>query len=247
MIRRLLLGCCLLAPALARATEPDCVVLLHGLGLNAFAMQRLESALRADGYRTVNLSYPSRRMSFEQIADDYLPARLREHDVARAPRLHLVTHSMGSLVARRFLRRHRPANLGRVVMLGPPNHGSAAADRSSRNPLLRWFFGANLPRLGTGADAIAPTLGPADFELGIVAGNASINPLFDRALGGPHDGVVTVESARLEGMREFLVVPHSHTLMLWRAAVIDQVRAFLRDGAFTRSDPSANAPASTGR
>lgn len=226
----------LAAVSAADTPGPDCVVLLHGIGLRAWTMRRIETALQADGYRTLNLSYPSRRMPIEEIAGTWLPAQLAQHGANRAPRLHFVTHSMGSLVLRKFLADARPDNLGRVVMLGPPNQGSAAADVARGNALLRLFLGDNLGRLGTGGDAVVRTLGPADFEVGIIAGNASLNPLFGRALGGPHDGVVSVASARLEGMRDFLVVPHSHTVMLWRTAVADQVRAFLRDGKFARPD-----------
>lgn len=228
------------------AAEPDCVVLLHGIGMRAYVMQRLESALRAEGYRTVNLSYPSRRMPFEQLAGEYLPAQLAQHDVARAPRLHFVTHSMGSLIVRKLIQDARPANLGRVVMIGPPNQGSAAADVAQKNVLLKKYLGGNLVRLGTGEDAIVKTLGPADFELGIIAGEVALNPVFGQALGGKNDGAVTLESARLEGMRDFLVVPYSHTVMLWRTEVVNQVRAFLRDGRFAREKaPAPSQPDAT--
>lgn len=219
--------------------EPDCVVLLHGIGTRAYVMKRLESALRADGYRTVNISYPSRKMPFEELAGEYLPAQLSKHDVARAPQLHFVTHSMGSLIVRKLIKDARPANLGRVVMIGPPNQGSAAADSAQDNLLLRQFLGGNLVRLGTGEDAIVKTLGPADFDVGIIAGEVAINPVFGEALGGRNDGAVTIESARLEGMKDFLVVPYSHTLMLWRTEVVLQVRAFLREGKFVREEESA--------
>jgi triacylglycerol lipase len=238
-ILRLVLAGLVLAPLISAAgTKPDsdCVVLLHGIGMRSYVMNRLESALGADGYRVVNLSYPSRQMSFEEIAGEYLPAQLREHGVADAPRLHFVTHSMGSLVVRKLVQDARPANLGRVVMIGPPNHGSTAADEAKENALLREFLGGNLVRLGTGEDAIARTLGPADFEVGIIAGEVAVNPIFGRVLDGKNDGAVTIDSARLDGMRDFIVVPYSHTLMLWRAEVVDQVRSFLRDGKFARNE-----------
>jgi triacylglycerol esterase/lipase EstA (alpha/beta hydrolase family) len=227
------------SPAAARTPEPACVVLLHGIGLRGYVMKRLESALGRDGYRVVNLSYPSRKMSFENLVRDYLPDQLRQHETGRAPRLHFVTHSFGSLLVRYHLQHARPANLGRVVMIGPPNHGSTAADRAKDHALLRRFLGENLARLGTGEQAIVRQLGPADFEAGIIAGRSSINPLFARALGPDNDGAVTVRSARLEGMKDFLVVPYSHTVMLWRREVIAQTLAFLRTGRFApASEPN---------
>lgn len=210
----------------------ECVVLLHGVAMSGWVMQPIARALERDGYRVINLSYPSRRMPLEQLAGDFLPNELERRGAFAAPRLHFVTHSMGGIVLRLYLRDGRPANLGRVVMLGPPNHGSPAADRAAQRAWMRGIMGVNLPRLGTGADGIVRTLGPANFEVGIIAGSSLLNPMFKGDMPGVHDGVVTVESAQLEGMRDFRVVPHSHTVMLWRRTVIDDVCAFLRDGKF---------------
>jgi pimeloyl-ACP methyl ester carboxylesterase len=242
-MRRLFLILGLIATAALRAApaavpEPDCVVLLHGIGMQGYVMQRIASALADQGYRVVNVSYPSRDLSFEKLAGEYLPAQLREHDVARAPQLHFVTHSMGSLIVRKLLRDARPANLGRVVMIGPPNHGSAAADEARQYALLSELMGENLARLGTGENSIVATLGPADFDVGIIAGEVAINPVFGGVLEGKNDGAVTVESARLEGMRDFIVVPYSHTVMLWRDEVIKQVLLFLKEGHFKHPEPA---------
>jgi len=243
--RVLLFGFILLPFSTLRADETprDCVVLLHGIGMRGIVMQRMATALEAGGYRVVNISYPSRRMAFEALAGDYLPEQLRANDVASAPHLHFVTHSLGSLVLRKFLQDSRPANLGRVVMVGPPNHGSAAADEAKQHDLLRLYLGENLARLGTDEDSIVELLGPADFEVGVIAGEVPINPIFGKALAGKNDGAVTIESARLEGMRDFLVVPYSHTVMLWRSEVIEQTLRFLKEGKF-KHKPVTETPAS---
>jgi len=223
------------APDAGRET----VVLLHGVALGGWAMRPLARMLGSAGYRTINLDYPSRQMPIEQIAREFLPARLQAAGVERAPRLHFATHSMGGLIIRIFLRDQRPANLGRVVMLGPPNHGSAAADRVRDLRIIHWIIGRNLPELSA-VDGIARRLPPSDFELGIIAGDSRINPLFDAALEGVHDGVVTLESAKLDGMRDFIVMPHSHTVMLWRRSVQEQVKHFLQAGAFDHSTAMRN-------
>jgi triacylglycerol lipase len=163
---------------------------------------------------------------------------------ASAPRLHFVTHSMGGILLRCYLRDHPIPNLGRVVMLAPPNAGSELADWLKP----RWFYRAlNGPagqQLGT--DGLPRALGPwpaGAGELGIIAGNVSLNPLFSAHLPGPNDGKVTVASARLAGMRDFLVVLHSHTWLAWREPVITQVKSFLREGHFSSSAPGPAAPA----
>ncbi len=214
----------------------ECVVLLHGVGLNGAIMRRLETSLGKAGYRIVNLSYPSRSMPIEQIADEFIPGKLRAAGTDAAPRVHFVTHSMGSLIVRLLCAgNRRPKNLGRTVMIGPPNHGSTAADSAVGSKFLRAVVGVNLAALGTGDAGIVRKLGPADFEVGIIAGSSTMNPFFRRALEDENDGAVTVKSATLEGMRDFIVVRYAHTEMLWRSAVIRQVEVFLKTGKFSNN------------
>lgn len=213
----------------------ECVVLLHGVGLNSGIMRRVEIFLKKAGYRVVNISYPSRTMPFEKIAGEFLPAKLFSNNAGHAPKLHFVTHSMGSLVLRLLCAgKNRPKNLGRTVMIGPPNHGSIVADKAGKIKFIRRVMGVNLLALGTGDAAITRKLGPADFEVGVIAGSVKINPLF-RDAHTVNDGAVTAESARLEGMRDFMILRHSHTVMLWRSAVLRQVEAFLKNGKFERA------------
>ncbi|WP_334319474.1 alpha/beta fold hydrolase [Termitidicoccus mucosus] len=214
---------------------PDVVVVLHGLGRTRGSMNRAASMLRHDGYRVVNVSYPSRTMPLEQLANEWLPAMLRAHGADGAPRLHFVTHSMGGIIVRLWLRDNpAPANLGRIVMIAPPNHGSEVVDRLRGNPLFSLFTGVNGARLGTGTDSLPARLGagPVAAEIGVIAGNRSLNPVFSCWIHGPDDGKVGVASARLDGMSDFIEFPCSHTWLSWRRPVLAQVGAFLRDGEF---------------
>lgn len=235
----------------------ETVVLLHGLGLGSWAMKRFEHTLRREGYRVVNLTYGSRWTPLEQLAGSWLPQVLHETRADSAPRLHFVTHSMGGIVLRLWLRPQStaaalspasasptpnsqlptpPGRLGRVVMLAPPNAGSEVPDHLRRFPPFRWFTGVNGARLGTGPNSLPRSLGPwpADTaQLGVIAGNRSFNPLFSAWIPGPDDGKVAVASARLDGMSDFLVLPHSHTWIQWRRETIRQTLAFLRDGHFS--------------
>lgn len=227
--------------ATAPAVEPgETVILLHGLGRTRWSFWRMERALRHDGYRVVNVTYPSQEKSVEDLASDYLAPLVAAQ--AAAPRLHFVTHSMGGILLRCYLRDQRIPNLGRVVMLAPPNAGSELADALKPTWFYRTVNGPAGQQLGT-TGGLPRALGPwpADAgELGVIAGNVSLNPLFSAQLPGPNDGKVTVASARLEGMAGFLVVPHSHTWLGWRAPVIAQVRAFLTRGRF--GSPAAPPP-----
>ncbi len=227
--------------AAASAATAETVVLLHGVATPHLTMSPLAARLARDGYQVVNLSYPSRTMPIETLAAEWLPAQLRACGALEAPRLHFVTHSMGGLVLRQWLATQpRPANLGRVVMLAPPNAGSEVSDRLANFPPYHWLIGVNARRLGTRAEDLPRALGPwpADAPpLGIIAGDRTFNPLFSAWLRGPNDGKVAVARARLDGMSDFVVLHHSHTWLAWCADTAAEVRHFLREGRFAA--PSA--------
>lgn len=239
MLTRFLAFIFVLMPAAAFA-EKETVVLLHGIGVNGWTMARLGSALTRDGFHVVNLSYPSRTVPLETLAGDWLPTQLAAHRTAAAPRLHFVTHSMGGILVRTWLAEQRragtsfPANLGRVVMLAPPNAGSEAADRLGRVWLFRTVLGPNLARLGTAPDHLPKSLGPwpAAAELGIITGNRSVNPLASVWVPKPNDGPVSVANSHLAGERAHHTVPASHTGILFHSATARAVSTFLRCGCF---------------
>jgi triacylglycerol lipase len=213
-------------------TGTDYVVLLHGLGRTPISMKRLEWSLKKENYRVINASYPSTRVSIQEAADRWLGEILRERTPDKNVKIHFVTHSLGGIVLRQYLSEHRIENLGRVVMLAPPNQGSELADRLKNNCLYRFATGPAGQELGTGVSSLPRQLGAADFELGIIAGDRSLNPLFSAWIPGADDGKVSVSSTRLVGMRDFLVVHHSHTWMAWSGEVTEAVTQFLKSASF---------------
>ncbi len=221
------------APA-AVPTTPETVILLHGLGRTGGSMWLLAHSLRRDGYHVIAPSYPWRTQSLPQLAGTWLPAQLTA--LAGAPRIHFVTHSMGGILVRAWLREQgAPANLGRTVMLAPPNAGSEIPDRLAGYAAFRWLVGGNGPLLGTAPDSLPRSLGPWPAEagdLGIIAGNQPLPGLTNDWLPAPHDGKVSVASTHLAGERAHLVLPFSHTWLGWHRATAAQVKRFLRDGRF---------------
>lgn len=208
----------------------ETVVLLHGLARTSRSMQPMERALEEAGYRVVNLGYPSREHTVAELADT-LAADLERCCTDGDGPVHFVTHSLGGIVVRSFVATHRFDRLGRVVMLSPPNRGSEVVDRVPTE-LLGRLLGPAAARLGTDSAAVPARLPPVPFELGVITGDASLNPLFSWWLPGEDDGKVTVESAWVEGTDAFLVVPYTHAFIMQREKVMEQVIAFLRTGAF---------------
>ena len=192
----------------------------------------MKLALEGIGYDVVNVDYPSTEDTIEVLAERAVPKALAECPDGAA--VHFVTHSMGGIILRHYMTtaENRPEPLGRVVMLGPPNKGSEVVDRLGGMPGFELLNGVAGKQLGTGAESLPNRLGPVDYQVGIVAGNKSISPVFSRMLEGPDDGKVTVASTRLEGMADHIVLPVTHTFMMNSPAVFRQVAHFLREGAF---------------
>jgi len=219
----------------APTTAREAVVVLHGVAINPRFTARLARFIAEAGYEVHNLGYPSRTVPLAELGPRWLAAKIAKLGLERAPRLHFVTHSMGGLMVRGYLAAHRPANLGRVVTIVPPHHGSAVSDRLRSIPVVWRIIGRNLGTLGTKPDAYWRTLPQrADFELGVIAGSFALSPLSWFFLPKPNDGTVTESSTRLDGMADHLSLPSSHTLILFRKRTAAQSVAFLRTGRFAR-------------
>lgn len=218
------------------------VLLLHGHGRTGVSMLFLAHALQKAGYETLAPSYGYRR-SMEGILT-YLQPRIDALQAAHPGPFHIVTHSLGGLVARALIARKRPAGLHRVVMLAPPNAGSEVAELLCRHGLDAALLGPVGRQLRTNRLARdMRILGGVDFELGVIAGDRPLMPLPSGLLPRPHDGLVTVAATRIEGMTAHIVLPVDHTRMVLDRRVIAATLAFLQTGAFHRQRGSQQAPA----
>jgi triacylglycerol lipase len=210
-------------------------VLLHGLIRSSMSMSRIANRLQSEGYTVYNMNYPAREIPINEIVDE-LHERLKICCLSGTKKLHFVTHSMGGIVVRSYIAKYHPENIGRVVMMGPPNHGSELADLLKDNVLVGYIFGPAVQELGTTPDSTPNKLGPVDFELGIITGNSSWNPIGSWVIPGPDDGTVSVNGAQLKSMKDFLVMPYTHTFIMLHADVINEIVYFLQHGEFMALD-----------
>jgi triacylglycerol lipase len=224
----------LLAAGEATASEPptrhDTVILVHGLFNRPIFMKRIEWALEREGYHVVNWGYPSRDCTIEEHA-----AKLDRlvRSINGKPTIHFVGFSLGSLVIRYYLTHYGLPQAGRFVMIAPPNHGSERADQLYHYRWFRWLYGTrSTDQLRASNRKFYEELGRPSIEFGIIAGGRGDDRGFSRLFGGDNDGTVSVESAKLSGSADFILLPHLHTMLLLTPETSRQVVAFLRTGRF---------------
>src|SRR5450756_2637498 len=222
-------------PLLSSAAEnQEYVILLHGLCRTSRSMAPMERALSESGYQVLNVDYPSRSGSIDKLSDEAIGGAVSDCQRDGALTIHFVTHSLGGILVRSYLTRHTIPNLGRVVMLGPPNQGSEVVDKLGSF----WFFkktnGPAGSELGTHKNSTPNQLGPANFCTGVIAGNRSINWINSLLIPGRDDGKVSVERTRLAGMTDHIVVRAAHPFLMRNRTAIRQTIHFLRTGQFER-------------
>jgi pimeloyl-ACP methyl ester carboxylesterase len=216
----------------------DGVVLLHGIARSSSSLAKIERALQHAGFKTLNLDYPSRAHTLEDLAE-IIHDPIGRFLATGTGALHFVTHSMGGLLARAYITRHRPPRLGRVVMLGTPNEGCEIADLLGRFAFYRRFFGPAGGQLGTHRDAhLQAVLGMVDYPVGIIAGDRTLYPVSWLLIPGPNDGRVSVSRSAVAGMAGHVTIHATHSFMMRNAEVIRQSLAFLQEGRFQHGPAS---------
>lgn len=234
LLRLILLSLLLIPLGYSNVLAKECVVLLHGLARSAGSMEKLGRRLRAADYEVANIDYPSRKFEIDKLVAMAVEPGIQQCEGRKASRIHFVAHSLGGILVRKYLLEHKVEKLGRVVMLGPPNKGSEAVDVLKDFP---GFFLLNGPagrQLGTDSGSVPLSLGPVNFELGIIAGTTSINLILSLMLPNPDDGKVSLESTKVEGMQDFIALDVTHPFMMKSERVISQTISFLQDGKFSR-------------
>ncbi len=216
------------------SSAKECVILLHGLARSDSSMEVLENRLSKEGYLVSNVDYPSRDYPIESLADIAVEKGVSFCKRASAQKINFVTHSLGGILVRKYLKFNKLQDIGRVVMLGPPNQGSEVVDSLKDFPGFYLVNGPAGQQLGTDTSSVPRSLGPVDFELGVIAGTKSINIILSTMLPNPNDGKVSVASTKVDGMADFIALPTSHPFMMKNKTVIEQTVYFLKNGKFNR-------------
>ncbi len=229
-MNRLLLSLILFFSGVMFCSAGENVVLLHGLARTKKSMSKMEAALSSHGYKVLNINYPSREYSVEVLAEQIRQRVTDEFEDGET--VHFVTHSMGGILVRHIQAVDPLKNIGRVVMLSPPNQGSEIVDKLRGQKMYYWINGPSGLQLGTEEQGFIWNLPEVSFELGVITGDRSINWILSTMISGPDDGKVGVERAKVEGMRDFKVVHATHPYIMKNEKVIQDTLKFLNLGKF---------------
>ncbi len=231
MLQSLLIFLLVMLGAQAQALEG--VVLLHGLCRSAASMRPMADALMRAGFVVENIDYPSRSAAIGALSEQVIGAAMRSNKLEDCAKIHFVTHSMGGILVRSYFSRHRDARLGRVVMLAPPNQGSVVVDHLKGWRFFKKINGPAGAELGTDPDSVPCKLGSVTFDLGVIAGDRSINWINSLMIPGRDDGKVSVQSTRVNGMLDHQVVHVTHPFIMKKRRVMDATIRFLKTASFS--------------
>ncbi|MBU2967923.1 hypothetical protein KO527_00905 [Pseudoalteromonas sp. C2R02] len=217
---------------LSQHDESEYVVLLHGMFRSAIAMKPAETFLVDKGFQVINVGYPSTKYNIETLVKEHLAPQIKTIENNGAKKIHFVTHSMGGILVRHYLKNNPMPTLGRVVMLSPPNKGTELTNLFSDTQWYKDKIGPSGKQLSPSLNSWVNQLGEVDFELGIIAGNYNANLLTSLLLPGPDDGVVSVESMKVKGMADLLLVSEKHFNIRRFIPALQQSVYFIENGRF---------------
>lgn len=217
--------------------DKEHVIILHGIFRTPRSMEPLAQFLKAKGYDVHNIGYASTDDSPETLTQA-IYSQVKSWTDNPQTKVNIVCYSMGCLLTRVLIHQHRPTNLGRVVMLAPPNQGSEVADflKKYMNWWYKPLYGPAGQQLGTNQEGIRAILGngPVDYDVGVIAGNASIDPFSSAIIPGDNDGKVAVSRTHLLGEKDHIIMDATHTFIMKNKKVMSQVEYFLGHGVFQR-------------
>ena len=214
-------------------SSTQCVILIHGLARTSSSMESMAQELVAEDFKVANVDYPSRQYPIEVLSQLAVTAGLNACDLSGEDSVYVVTHSLGGILIRDYLRRQDIPEMKRIVMLAPPNHGSEVVDKLKDLPGFKLLNGPAGLQLGTDENSVPMTLGAISKDTAIIAGTRTINLYLSTLLENPDDGKVSVASARLEGMCAMLILPVSHPFIMKNTVSIEQTINYLKHGRFT--------------
>ncbi|MFK5924345.1 MAG: alpha/beta fold hydrolase [Verrucomicrobiota bacterium] len=229
------------SPAFSKVNEYPALggyfILLHGMLGHDRSMAPAAEYFQKRKFHAIVISYPSTRLSIKNTSKQVLQPAIRKHCLNLTKKIHFVGHSMGGLVIRYYLSKNPPTNLGRVVMIATPNQGNKFADTFADCFPVDNILGPALRELKTTARSLPNALGPVDYKLGAIMGRGSLIPKLSVILPFENGGIVRIDSGRVAGMTDFVIIRGRHAALKRSKEVIYQAYFFLKQEKFDNHPP----------
>lgn len=211
--------------------QQELVLLIHGFFQTRNIWEVMEDRLRHDGFGVMSFNLGGLLWRFNthpvdksaELVADKVESLARRHGFER---LHIVGHSKGGLIARRYVQHYGGhARVKSVITLGTPHHGTptamvgvalmgfGAVPSSARDLLPRSRLVNNL-----GRDSFPP-----DIPLTSVYSRADVVCPHWASVLRPRDGELGLANVEVEGV--------GHSQLVWDAGVYRIVRDRLTDAA----------------
>ena len=233
----------------------DFLVLLHGIYGKSSDMESIAQNFK-DNYRIINIQYPTTKETAEEISDLYIEPNIENikeqifsenfhkkienqyYEIAENSnkinknfnqnvKINFVAHSMGTGILRYYLKENPLENLGKVVFISPPSHGSHLADVPFVDKLPS-MLGKVVPQFSTKKDSFVNQLGEPDYDYMILIGNKTNNPLYSMIIRGKDDGMVPLKTAKMKSDNFKIIENTTHTSILKDKRIMKEISEFFK-------------------
>ena len=207
-------------------TDKDIFIVFHGIYGEDKDLEQISKVLTDKGYPVVNIQYPTTEENIEQMTEKYISSIIEEHSKnlnrinferksrnEKEIKLNFIVHSMGSVLLRYYLKTHEVSNIGKVLFISPPSHGSHLSDNFISDSLL-YFIGPAVAQIKTDKNSFVNTLGEPDYQCYILTGDHSDNFIYSLIIPGNDDGMIPLTTARLQNCIIKTIENTTHTTIL---------------------------------
>lgn len=202
----------------AMGNNGDYVIVLHGYLRSYKSMQKICQFLDKKNFIVFNCDYRSTKYSIDIIANELLKKFITRFCTKKYKTIHFIGHSMGAVIIRKFLQDNPMLNLGKVVMISPPNHGSYIADILTKIPFSDYVFGPSLKQLSTTKNSFVNRLPNIKCDCGIITAQ--------------YDWVVSQNSTMLVGADDYTEISATHYGILSNKRLPGLIYNFLSSSCF---------------
>nr|WP_314045022.1 alpha/beta hydrolase [uncultured Leptotrichia sp.] len=222
-------------------TDKDIVVFIHGIYGKLDDLSYIKGKMEEKGYAGISIQYPTTKEDIQGMVEKYINPEIdgelkkleqvnerRLNEGKSKLKMNFVVHSLGSVVLRHKLKESKIDELGKVVFISPPSHGSSIAD-NVLSEALSPILGKAVRQIKVNEKSFVNQLGEPDYDCYVIIGNKTNNPLYSLMIKGKDDGMVPIETARLKNCRFKVIDGKTHTSILKSDEVVKEILEYFSD------------------